>query len=217
MTRARPDLTPLAESILRERGDRVSFTADEIEAQVAQLRAGFERIRIAAPERRRVAALLGRLPAERVAGWLDGVKGAVKVVVGEARRSSHILAEAARGLLPSEPDSWFFAPVAAGVTRGDVVTTRVESQSEGVTRSILVDDGGLERRVMATIRGFPAGEARPVLLIAASEATADLVLEVDAEVISESDGLGAHTLRYEAFLPPGTYDIFFGNPRRTEP
>ncbi len=123
MTRARPDLAPLAENILRERGDRVSFTADEIEAQVAQLRAGFERIRIAAPERRRVAALLGRLPAERVAGWLDGVKGAVKVVVGEARRSSHILAEAARGLLPSEPDSWFFAPVAAGVTRGDVLTT----------------------------------------------------------------------------------------------
>jgi hypothetical protein len=231
------DFAGLIETVLAERAQAVTFSAGEIEAQVTQLRARVDRLRAAMPARRQVAAALESLPAERRQGWLEGAQSAVKIVLGEAGRSSRILADAARELLPSAPGSWEFpAPsAAAGGFRPEFElmaappdegkqAAKVESLDEttSMSRSLAIEDEAAEPRLFATIRNFPADSPPPVLLIVeeAGEAGGALVIEIDPEIDPEiaaeaggADGDPRRRLRYEALLPRGAYYAFFGNPR----
>jgi hypothetical protein len=211
------------DAVLDERAQAVTFSADEIDAQAKRLRRNLEELRAADPARRSVLAALAALPAERRRGWLLGVQSAVKVVVGEARRGSRILVEAARDLLPTAPDAWAFA--AAGLhgaakpafelMSASVEGPHVESvgQAGAVARSMAVDDSGSEPRILAGIDNFPADARPPVLLIVEDTPAADAarVIELDAEVTSR-DAKGLR-LSYSAALPAGAYYVFFGNPR----
>jgi hypothetical protein len=219
MVSKHPDLASLIDTVLEERAQAVSFSAQEIDAQAAKLRQGLTHIRESVAARRRVAEALERLPAKRRSGWLEGVQSAVKVVLGEVRRSSRVLADAANGLLPAASDGWAFAPVVAGVTRGEEAdATRVESAdaASGIRGSVIVDDTGPERRVLARLEDYPADRAPPVLLIVGADQQSAAVIEVDAEIGADRPdpaGRPRRPLRYEAVLPPGTYYVFFGNAR----
>jgi hypothetical protein len=219
-------LAELIDAVLDERERAVTFSADEIDAQARLLRQNLDQLRAALPARRSVLAALGALPAERRKGWLEGVQSAVKVVAGEAKRSSRILVDAARDLLPAAPFSWSFT--AAGLPGAmkpafELMSASVEGpqvtsveQGGAIARSVAVDDSGSEPRILASIDNFPVGERAPVLLIVedAPAAREPLVVELDAEVSAEP-GPDAKGLRltYAAALPAGAYYVFFGNPR----
>jgi hypothetical protein len=221
----------LIETVLAERAQAVTFSAGEIEAQVTKLRARVDRLRAAMPARRQVAAALESLPAERRQGWLEGVQSAVKIVLGKAGRSSRILADAARDLLPSAPGSWEFPAAAAAAFELMAAppdegkeAAKVESLDEttAMSRSLAIEDEAAAPRLFATIRNFPADSPPPVLLIVeeAGEAGGALVIEIDPEIDPEiaaeaggADGHPRRRLRYEALLPRGAYYAFFGNPR----
>ena len=220
-----PDLTALIDTVLEERAESVSFSTQEVDAAAERLRAGFMRIQETAAARSRVVAALETLPGARRAGWLSGVQSALKVVLGEARRTSQVLTEAASGLLPATPDAWSFAPAVAGATRslaGEAMRADSVDPASGVTASVIVDDAGPERRVLARIENYPADRAPVVLLVVAADeqGAAASVREVDPEVGTDGAdeaGRPRHQLRYEAVLPAGPYFVFFGNPREPQP
>jgi hypothetical protein len=212
-----PDLASLIDAVLEERAGAVSFSQGEIDLEAGRLRAGFARIQENVAVRQRVVAAIEGLPAGRRAGWLEGVQSAVKVVLGEARRTSRILVDAARGLLPPASNGWAFAPAAVATTRsGETVATRADSvdATSAISRRVIVDDAAAEPRVLATINNYPADAAPPMLLIVAEDG--NRAVEVDPEVETDrADGAGTprRRLRYEAVLPSGAYYLFFGNPR----
>jgi hypothetical protein len=216
-----PDLASLIDAVLEERAGAVSFSQGEIDVEADKLRAGFARIRENVAARQRVVAAIEGLPASRRTGWLEGVQSAVKIVLGEARRTSRILVDAASDLLPSASNGWAFAPVAVATTRsGETVATRADSVDavSAISRRVIVDDTAAEPRVLATINNYPADAAPPVLLIVAEDG--NRVVEVDPEIETDrSDGAGTarRQLRYEAVLPSGAYYLFFGNPRDPGP
>lgn len=212
------DIASLIDAVLEERAASVSFSQRQIDAEAAKLRAGFASIRENVAARQRVVEAMQNLPAGRRAGWLAGVQAAAKIVMGEARRTSRILADAANGLLPPASDGWMFAPAALATTRsGETAATRAESVDEAsaVSRTVIVDDAAAEPRVLAIIDNHPADIAPPVLLIVAEgrDPNGDRVIEVDPEIEEDRAGGGRRRLRYEAALPSGAYYLFFGNPR----
>jgi hypothetical protein len=216
-----PDLASLIDAVLGERAGAVSFSQGEIDGEADKLRAGFARIRENVAARQRVVAAIEGLPASRRTGWLEGVQSAVKIVLGEARRTSRILVDAASDLLPPASNGWAFAPAAVATTRsGETVATRADSVDavSAISRRVIVDDAAAEPRVLATINNYPADAAPPVLLIVAEDG--NRVVEVDPEIETDrSDGAGTarRQLRYEAVLPSGAYYLFFGNPRDPGP
>jgi hypothetical protein len=220
MPKRKPDLAALIEEVHDERASQVAFSAEQIEAGVAELRAAFSRVDQVATARRQIATAMESLPAERRQGWLAGVQSAIKVVLGKASKSSRLVLEAAQGLLPTQADAWSFAPIGAEATRGDVAPTRLESAdaASGVTRTVLVDDGGDASRVLATIRNFPAQSSPPVLLIVEEQEGRGVtrVMEIDPEITGRSSTGETLNLRYEAELPAGAYFAFFGNPRKAQ-
>ncbi|MBR1208892.1 MULTISPECIES: hypothetical protein [unclassified Bradyrhizobium] len=220
-----PDLTALINTVLQERAEAISFSNQEIDAAAERLRAGLTRIQEKAAARNRVVAALENLPNLRRAGWLSNVQSALQVVLGEARRTSQVLTEAASGLLPAAPDAWNFAPTIAGATRslaGDAMRADSTDPVSGITASVIVDDAGPERRVLARLENYPADRAPVVMLVIAADdqrAVAS-VREIDPEVGTDrADEAGRlrRQLRYEAVLPAGSYFIFFGNPREPQP
>jgi hypothetical protein len=219
----RAQLGALLDEAVEERAPSVSFTPEEIDAKAAALRARFARITEAAEARRRLArALEAGLAPERRAGWASsGALAALRVVLSRARRSSRILTEAAREFLPRAPGAWDFVGAEAAAARGATTeASRADAGTDpgGPAVTVIADDTGAERRILATVRRFPAGRPAPVLLVVEGPAggAAPRVLEVDAEELPEPDpaaAAGLRRLRYEVTLPPGEYDVFLGNPR----
>jgi hypothetical protein len=220
MPKRKPDLAAIIEEVLDEKASHIVFSNDEVERGVEELRAAFAQVDEVAVARRRIAAAMESLPTERRQGWLAGAQSAMKVVLGEARKSSRLLLEAAQGLLPAEPDAWSFAPIVVEATRGEAAPTKLESvdAASGMTRTVLVDDAGDVSRVLATIRNFPAQSLPPVLLIVEEQEGRGVtnIMEVDPEVIGKSSAGDTLNLRYEAELPAGAYFAFFGNPRKAK-
>lgn len=220
-----PDLTTLIDTVLEERAESVSFSTQEIDAAAERLRAGFMRIQEAATARGRVVAALETLPGSRRAGWFSGVQSALKIVLGEARRTSYILTEAAGELLPAASGTWSFAPAMAAATRsaaGEAMRADSVDPASGVTASVIVDDAGPERRLLARLENYPADRAPVVLLVIAADEQGAVASarEVDPEVGADHADAGGrlrHQLRYEAVLPAGPYFVFFGNPREPQP
>ena len=211
MTSPEKTAAALLREVLDERASRVTFSERDMTSRRERLHAGFARIDEAATRRTRVRSALGALPRARQAGWAAGAQAAVQIVLGQARRTSEVLVEAARDLLPVGPGAWAFAPNAL-VTRGEGGVTRADSEGEGPARTILVDDSGPEPGVVATIRNHPVDAPPPVLLIIPEDPDVGDAREIDPEIAPERSGDGVR-LRYEATLPPGRYDVFFGNPR----
>jgi hypothetical protein len=215
------DLASLINAVLDERAESVSFSEREIDAEAAKLRAGLARVRESVAARQRITGAIEDLPAERRGGWLEGVQAAIKIVLGETRRTSRIMVDAASGLMPPAPEAWTFAAAAGMTTRsGDTATTKAESidEASAVSRTVIVDDAASEPRVLATIANYPVGTPPPVLLIVPEDGDrGDLsVIEIDPEIelTRSQDADGGHCrLRYEAALPSGAYYLFFGNPR----
>ena len=231
------DFAALIDSVLEERAQAADFSADEIEAEVVKLRAGIAAARAAAPARRHVRAAIGSLPAHRRQGWLEGVQSAVKLVLGEGGRTSSILVEAARDLLPAAAGAWAFLP-ATPMARGggrqaafelmaaipDESTAEAESIDEkaAISRVIIVEDAAPEPRLHATIRNFPSDEPPPVLLIVEEKNGAQdaQAAEIDPDITAvrlAEDGQLRRDLRYEAVLRRGAHYAFFGNPRSRQP
>ncbi len=220
-------LGDLVHEVLDERAAAVTFTTAETDAAARRLRERFAAMRAVAAARRHVAAAVATLPPHRRAGWLSGAQAALGIVLGEARRGSRIIAEAARDLLPRAPDAWMFEPGALAATRGGAVDARradSDLASGMPPLSITLDDSGDLRRVIATIREFPADRPPPVLLIIADTSEDDHgampdATEVAAEILPERGtdiDAARQRLRYEAVLPPGRYSIFLGNPRMAD-
>jgi hypothetical protein len=224
-------LSQLIREVLDERAQVVTFSPEHIEAKTAQLRGRLRQVQDSVAARRRIAWAVGLLPPERRQGWLQGAQAALKVVLGEASRTSRILVDAARDLLPADPGGWRFASGrlladrvyaqfrsennldAPTASTPDDDGVRAESISGASRVTVIADDTGGVRRVLATIYDFPADQPAPVLLIIQETAESDrpLIMEVDPE--SAPMARDCRSLFYEAALPPGAYHVFLGNPR----
>ena len=226
-------LSELIREVLDERAQAVTFSPEHIEAKTVQLRQRLRAVQESTAARRRITQAVAVLPPERRRGWLEGVQAALKVVLGEAARSSRVLADAAWDLLPVDPGGWRFA---SGAALGDRVyaqfrpedhsekpTTSTpeddQARAESIPRSgtasvtVIADDAGGARRVLATIRDYPADQPAPVLLIIEDTAEKDRPLTVEVDPQSQPMAGGRRCLSYEAALPPGAYLLFLGNPR----
>jgi hypothetical protein len=219
MTTQQHTIADLFREVLDERKALVTYTNAETEAAVVRLRERFDRVRAAAALRREVEIAVRTLPEARSAGWLSGAQAALRVVMSEVRRSSTILTDIARDILPLTQDAWSFGAGMLATTRGEGTgVRRAESEpANGEPQlSVVLDDFGSERRVIATIRDFPHDRLPPVMLVVPDADTNGQATEVDAEIIAETgSGIEAvpRRLRYEATLQAGAYSIFFGNAR----
>ncbi|MBV8092500.1 MAG: hypothetical protein JO110_04555 [Acetobacteraceae bacterium] len=226
-------LSELISEVLEERAQAVTFSPEHIEAKTAQLRRRLRAVQQTATARRRIVQAVAILPPERRRGWLEGVQAALKVVIGEAARGSRVLADAARDLLPVDPAGWTFG---SGTALGGQVSAQFRpednsemaapsapeddrARAESIPRAsappvtVIADDTGGARRVLATIRDFPADRPAPVLLIIEDTADNDRPLTVEVDPQSAPMPGGLRSLTYEAALPPGAYLVFLGNPR----
>jgi hypothetical protein len=221
MTPQRNSITDLLNEVIEERKASVSYTEAETDTAVARLYERFAQVRAESALRRGVEAAVATLPPARRSGWLTGAQAALRVVLGEVRRSSQILTDAARDLLPLTPDAWNFGAGAMAATRGEAANAR-RAESETAPGlpplNIVLDDAADQRRVIATISDFPADRPPPVLLIVPDAPTdaAAPAIEIDPEIIvgpARGAATPARRLRYEATLPAGAYSIFIGNAR----
>ena len=226
-------LSELISEVLEERAQAVTFSPEHIEVKTAQLRQRLRAVQESTAARRRIARAVAVLPPERRRGWLEGVQAALKVVLGEAARSSRVLADAARDLLPVDPGGWSFA---SGAALGGQVSAQFRpedgsetappfapeddrARAESIPRAgaspvtVIAEDTGGAPRVLTTIRDFPADRPAPVLLIIEDAADNDRPLTVEVDPQSAPMPGGLRCLTYEAALPPGTYLVFLGNPR----
>ncbi len=181
---------------------------DILHRRQAELQDRFVRIdaELAEAQARRDRAL-ARLPADRRDGWLSAVITAIAITLGDQRGRSTILPEDQTLPFPRAANGVFLHPELPATTRAASAIARASSP-EGRIKLVL-DDTGAQPRVLLTILPLAPDAAPPVLLaIPANQAQSPV--EIDAEIIPDPAGL---RLRYEASLPPGTYDLVLGHPR----
>ena len=187
---------------LEAKSEPVLYAPAALDAKADRLVRRYAELRAAAAFRERLAGAL--LDPIRRSGWLDGVAAALKIIVGAVPNSSRILVEAAFGAEP-----WNFAAAAAGALRGAGDEARIDAAlPTGAAADIVIDDLGDERRILATIRKFPAAAPPPVMLLIGADAGP---VEIDPDI--QPDRTGTATLRYEALVPSGEFSVFWGNPR----
>lgn len=200
----------LIQEVLDERAQSVSLLPDEIEAGVVQLRRLFREARECAAAQRQADEPRVTTPSETGQGSPHGGQrrlryeavlrpGAYRlrlgdltfrVILGEARRTSRILIDAARDLLTPDPGAWGIAPGAALATRSGVEDrSRIEivQQSGSASGTVIADDTGEEPRVLVVIRGFPADQPVPTLELGEEmqETESAHIIQVDPEISPE--------------------------------
>jgi hypothetical protein len=194
----------LIEEVLDERAQAINLTASDIEAGVAQLRQLFAGVREhAAMERRSGQSEMGQegsAPGQRRLRYEAVLRPgayrlrlgdlALRVILGEARRTSRIVIDAARELLSPDPGAWTIVPDAALATRGDAEDlSRVEiaQQATSAAGTVIADDMGDEPRVLVVIRGFPADQPLPVMELGKEvpEMESARVIQVEPEISPE--------------------------------
>jgi hypothetical protein len=157
----------------------MSLSPSEIESGVVQLRQVFREVRerIATEEQadQRQAVVQSQMGQRRLryeAVLRPGTyrlrlgDSTFRVILGEARRTSRILIDAARDLLTPGPGAWAIIPDAALATRsGSEDQSRIEiAQQAGPASGIVIaDDTGEEPRVLVVVRGFPADQPAPIM------------------------------------------------------
>ncbi len=157
---------------------------------------------------------LARLPADRRSGWHQAVLTAVVIRLGAQRGQSAILPEDAGLPFQRAADGVWLQPQPAAITRS-IATSRggiARAQSAEGRITLILDDTGVTPRILLTLQPITPALAPPVLLAIPSD-PAQRPVEIDAEPIPDPDGI---RLRFEAILPPGTYDLILGNPRATD-
>ncbi|HVJ52647.1 MAG TPA: hypothetical protein VM689_09310 [Aliidongia sp.] len=188
---ATPDKTveELLYEALEARAEPAAYTAAALDAKADRLLGRYARMRAADAARKR----------------LRHIAAALRIVVGAVPNSSRILADAVLG-----PEPWQFAADAAGAVRGAGEAARIDAVlPAGATASIIVDDLGDERRILATIRNFPAA-APPPLMLLVDDQSAEAAIEIAPD--SAPGPAGTVTLRYEALVPPGEFSAYWGDP-----
>src|SRR5690348_7768268 len=193
----------LVEEVLDERVQSLSLSPSEIEAGVVQLRQLFREVRervaaegeadqlqvLAASDmgqkRLRYEAILRPGTYRLRLGDLT-----FRVILGEARRTSRVVIDAADELPTSRPSAWGIAPAAALATRsGAQDPSRVEivQQAGPTSGTVIADDTGEEPRVLVLIRGFPSDQHAPIVELAeeAPGAESGRVIEVHPEISPE--------------------------------
>ena len=170
----------LIEEVLDERAQSISLSPDEIEAGVVRLHRQFLQVREQIATRResdqaqqpmqpetgrrrlRYEAILRPGTYRLSIGDLK-----FKVVLGEMRRTSRIVIDAARDLLSPGGGEWGIGPAAGLATRDGIEDHpfRVEiAQKAGpASGTVIADDTGDQSRVLVVIRGFPADTPVPVI------------------------------------------------------
>lgn len=215
--KTRSKIVGLLDEIIKERIERLDLSDERTEVELIRLRHRFAQVhaegaRVAAAQVRRA---IGQLPAERRAGWLEGVLAGVRIVLSEAGKSSKILLDPTRDVLPQNAGGWDYGYRTAELNRSDGepdTSIAVSLAPDGASPSLIrVDDDEGYRRVEAEIRDFPADQAPPVLLVTGIDENEVFVREVDAQIFSAKGNL--RDLLYETYLPVGSYRVFLGNPR----
>jgi hypothetical protein len=193
----------LVEEVLDERAQSLSLSPSEIEAGVAKLRQLFREVRGRVAAEGQADQL--QVPAQSEMGQIRLRYEAVlrpgsyrlrlgdltfRVILGEARRTSRVLIDAARELLNSGPGAWGIAPAAALATRsGAQDPSRVEivQQAGPASGTVIADDTGEEPRVLVLVRGFPSDQPAPIVNLAeeAPGAESGRVIEVHPEISPE--------------------------------
>jgi hypothetical protein len=169
------------------------------------------------PDRGR-RSILDRLAPERRAGWEAGLRGALKVVLGQGRQSCEIVVEAAADLLASASDAWSFAPQPALVTRtrsGRPAVVDGVRSADGAAMTVTAEEFEGVRRIEIVLRHYPAGQPVPIILVADEHGDAPM-LALDPSI--EPD-LSTGTLRihYEAEgLAAGDYVVLIGEPNNPQ-
>jgi hypothetical protein len=169
----------LVEEVLDERARSLSLSPSEIEAGVVQLRQLFrdvrgrvaaegqaDRLQVPAPfdmgqKRLRYEAVLRPGTYRLRLGDLT-----FRVILGEARRTSRVVIDAARELPTSRPGAWSIAPAAALATRGgaqDPSRVEIVQQAGPASGTVIADDMGEEPRVLVLVRGFPSDQPAPIV------------------------------------------------------
>ncbi len=187
---------------LEARSPPVHITAAALDAKADRLTRRYAEMRLAAALKQRVASAVALLDPARRGGWADRLAATLRVVVGAAPSSSTIEVGGS--------ELWRFADSAAGAVRGAAAEARLDAVLPGAaTATIIVDDLGETRRILATIRKFPNAEPTPVMLLIGADGAP---VEIDAEAAPDRSG-DTQTLRYEALVPPGEFSVCWGNPR----
>jgi hypothetical protein len=169
----------LVEEVLEERTQSLSLSPSEIEAGVVQLRQLFRDVRgrvaaegqadqLQVPARSEMGQRRLRYEAVLRPGTYRLRLGDLtfRVILGEARRTSRVVIDAARELPTSRPGAWGIAPAAALATRsGAQDPSRVEivQQAGPVSGTVIADDTGEEPRVLVLVRGFPSDQPAPIV------------------------------------------------------
>jgi hypothetical protein len=202
MSERRKTPRDLIEEVLDDRAQLTSLSASEIESDVVQLRQLFrevrERVSTEGEADERQAAAHSDMGERRLRYEAVLRPGAYRlrlggltfrVMLGEARRTSRILIDAARDLLTPDPAAWGISPTAALATRGAEDQARVEivQQRGSASGTVIADDTGEEPRVLVVIRGYPADQTAPIMELGeeASEAEGGRVIGVDPEISPE--------------------------------
>jgi hypothetical protein len=169
----------LIEEVLDERAQSVNLSPSEIEAGVVQLRQLFEEVRervategqadqLQVPAQSEMGQRRLRYEAVLRPGTYRLLLGDLtfRVIIGETRRTSRVMIDAARELLTPSPGAWGIAPAAALATRSDAQDlSRVEivQQAGPASGTVIADDTGEEPRVLVTVRGFPTDQPAPIM------------------------------------------------------
>jgi hypothetical protein len=169
----------LVEEVLDERARSLSFSPSEIEAGVVRLRQLFRDVRggVAAEgeaDQLQVPALsdMGQRRLRYEAVLRPGTYRlrlgdlTLRVILGEARRTSRVVIDAAREPPTSRPGAWGIAPVAALATRSaaqDPSRVEIVQQAGPASGTVIADDAGEEPRVLVLVRGFPSDQPAPIV------------------------------------------------------
>ena len=200
----------LVDEVLVEMARADVRSTAQIDVKVESLRRKFDSLRAISAERRAVIGSIRKLPVNQQ-DWLAGVQASVKIVVGQARNATRILAGAAAELLPPGPGAWSFSAPSAVATRGVEDHRRVECHDpqSGVSWIVFIYDAGPQIRLVTEVNEFPA--ARPPVAQLLVRLSGDpFAVEVKPEVMSETTGANPlRRLRYEAFVEPGDYAVSF--------
>jgi hypothetical protein len=203
-------LSDLIQEVLDERAQAVNLSPDQIEAGVMQLRQRFREVRERAAAQRQANLSRVTTPSETVQGSPEGGQrrlryeavlrpGAyrlrlgnltLRVILGEARRTSRILIDAARDLLTPDPGAWGIVLDPAPATRGgadDASRVEIAQQAGLASGTVIADDTGEERRVLVVIRGFPADQPVPIIELGEEtpEAESVRVVQIVPEIAPE--------------------------------
>jgi hypothetical protein len=176
-------LSDLIQEVFDEQAQSVSLSPEEIESDVVELRRMFREIR----EQPATHHLVYEKVLRPGTYWLRLGNLTFRVILGDARRTSRIVVDAARDSVTAEPGSWGVLPASATRAAEGLPHVEIMQESGSASGSVIADDLGEEPRVLVEIRGFPADQPAPTMELGeeAPERESTLVISVGPEILPE--------------------------------